>query len=129
VRNKQKRFCGPPIRNRKPPRRTTPARTRGAPPAPAQRFSLRLAQCLIANSHAASCGPRGARPRPVGGGEPGAGAGAGPNSGVNTYAVCVFGSTVIVRAPFIVVTVATVVYLSGESSCTTVTLPSPPLGM
>jgi hypothetical protein len=29
--------------------------------------------------------------------------------------VWVFGSTLIVRAPFIVVTVATVVYLSGES--------------
>jgi hypothetical protein len=34
----------------------------------------------------------------------------------------------MVRAPRIVGTVATTVYLSGESSCTTVTLPSP-LGM
>src|SRR6185312_11492120 len=55
--------------------------------------------------------------------------GAGPNSGVKTYAVCVFGFTVIVRAPRIVCTVATTEYLSGESSWITVTFPAEPLGM
>src|SRR5580700_1525532 len=76
-------------------------------------------------------GPCGPRPRPpvAGGVAPAGGAGAGPRSGWKRYTLCVAGSTAIVLAPANVATVATVVYLSGESWCTTVTLPSPPLGM
>src|ERR1700733_12386834 len=87
---------------------------------------------LITINHAATIGPCGPRPRPApaaGGGASAGGAGAGPRSGWNRYTLCVTGSTVIVFAPAKVATVATVVYLSGESWCTTVTLPSPPLGM
>src|SRR5438445_6012551 len=70
------------------------------------------------------------RPGPGGaGGAPGAGAGAGPYSGWNRYATCFTGSTLMVFAPRIVATVATTVYLSGASSCTTVTLLSRPAGM
>src|SRR5712672_535894 len=85
----------------------------------------------MAINHAATMGPCGPRPPlpAAGGGAPGAGAGAGPRSGWNRYALCVFGSTAIVFAPANVATVATTVYLSGESWCTTVTLPSPPFGM
>ena len=39
--------------------------------------------------------------------------------------MCFTSSTAIVFAPLNVATVATVVYLSGASSCTTVTDPSP----
>src|SRR5258706_6396409 len=81
----------------------------------------------------ATIGPCGPRPRPpgaaAGGGAPAGGAGAGPRSGWKRYALCVFGSTVIVFAPANVGTVAITVYLSGESWWTTVTLPSPPFGM
>src|SRR2546425_11149962 len=77
-------------------------------------------------NHPATMGPCGAR-APAGGGD--AGAGAGPRSGWKRYALCVAGSTVIVFAPANVGTVATTVYLSGESWWTTVTLPSPPFGM
>ena len=58
-----------------------------------------------------------------------AGAGAGPRSGWNRYTLCDCGSAAIVFAPANVSTVATTVYLSGESWWTTVTLPSPPFGM
>src|SRR5207237_10113324 len=92
-----------------------------------------LRYCLMTINHAAMIGPCGPRPRPpagaAGGAAPGAGEGAGPRSGWKRYALCVFGSTVIVFAPMNVGTVATTVYLSGESWWTTVTLPSPPLGM
>src|SRR5262249_11466586 len=64
-----------------------------------------------------------------GGGASGGGGGAGPRSGWKRYALCVAGSTQIVFAPANVGTVATTVYLSAESWCTTVTLPSPPFGM
>src|SRR5690349_1032997 len=84
------------------------------------------AQCLMAISHDAMIGPRGPR-RPGCGG--GAFAGGGPNSGVKTYATWVLALIVIVRAPCIVGTVARTAYLSGESSCTTVTLPPRPSGM
>src|SRR5947199_9943695 len=79
-------------------------------------------------NHAPMIGPRGPRPpRPgVGAGAP---AGGGPYSGVNTYATCRVSSTATVFAPTIVGTVATTVYLSGESSCTTVMFPSRPAGM
>src|SRR5216684_5817174 len=82
-------------------------------------------------NHDATIGPSGPRPCPpaAGGGAPAAAAGAGPRSGWNKYALCVFGSTQIVFAPANVATVATTVYLSGESWWTTVTLPSPPFGM
>ena len=50
-----------------------------------------------------------------GGGVPAGGAGAGPRSGWKRYALCVTGSTAIVFAPANVATVATTVYLSGES--------------
>src|SRR6476620_5803155 len=79
----------------------------------------------------ATTGPSGPRPRApaAGGGAPAAGGGAGPRSGWKRYTLCVVGSTVIVFAPANVGTVATTVYLSGESWWTTVTLPSPPFGM
>src|SRR5262245_32650099 len=81
-------------------------------------------------NHAATTGPCGPRPRPpAGGAAPGAGGGAGPRSGWKRYTLCVLGSTAIVFAPANVSTVATTVYLSGESWCATVTLPSPPFGM
>src|ERR1035437_614293 len=83
-------------------------------------------------NHAATIGPCGPRPRPpcpaAGGAETG-GAGAGPRSGWKRYTLCVTGSTAIVFAPANVATVATSVYLSGESWWTTVTLPSPPFGI
>src|SRR6059058_5767927 len=79
------------------------------------------AQWVIAKNQAATIG-RGGPPRPPrpagGGGVPGGGAGAGPYSGWKRYALCFTGSTAIVfalRAIFIVGTVATTVYLSGES--------------
>src|SRR5882672_7877322 len=78
-------------------------------------------------------GPWGPRPRPPppagGAGASAAGGGAGPRSGWKRYALWVAGSTVMVFAPGNVATVATTVYWSGESWCTTVTLPSPPFGM
>src|SRR5258708_35739208 len=84
-------------------------------------------------NHAARIGPCGPRTRPpgpgVGAGAPAGGAGAGPRSGWNRYALCVVASTAIVFAPGNVSTVATTVYLSGESWWATVTLPSPPFGM
>src|SRR5215831_10306667 len=70
--------------------------------------------CLMTINQAATIGPCGPRPRPpgpAGGAAPAAGAGAGPRSGWNRYALCVFGSTVIVFAPGNVSTVATTVYL------------------
>src|SRR6266576_1266490 len=89
--------------------------------------------CLMTINHAATIGPCGPRPRPPGpagcGGAPTGGGGAGPRSGWNRYALCVFESTAIVFAPANVVTVDTTVYLSAESWWTTVTLPSPPFGM
>src|SRR5258708_3955708 len=89
--------------------------------------------CLTTINHAATIGPCGPGPRPPGaadgGGARAGGAGAGPRSGWKRYALCVTGSTAIVFAPANVATVATTVYLSGESWCTTVTLPSPPFGM
>lgn len=87
--------------------------------------------CLITINHAATIGPCGPPPRPpvAGGVTPARGAGAGPRSGWKRYALCVTGSTAIVFAPANVSTVATVMYLSGESWWTTVTLPSPPFGM
>src|SRR5258708_5457945 len=90
--------------------------------------------CLMTINHEARMGPCGPRPGPPpaaggGGAAPGAGGGTGPRSGWKRYTLCVAGSTVIVFAPAKVGTVATVVYLSGESWCTTVTLPSPPFGM
>src|SRR6266852_5188188 len=67
--------------------------------------------CLMTINHSATIGPCGPRPRPPGaadgGGAPAAGAGAGPRSGWKRYALCVFGSTVIVFAPANVGTVAT----------------------
>src|SRR2546428_13059048 len=80
----------------------------------------------MAKNHAATTGPRGPRLPGAGGGEPG---GTGPYSGWNRYATCFTGSTLMVFAPRIVATVATTVYLSGASSCTTVTLLSRPAGM
>src|SRR5205823_13588343 len=78
-------------------------------------------------------GPWGPRPRPrrpgAGVGASGAGGGAGPRSGWKRYALWVTGSTAMVFAPANVGTVATTVYVSGESWWTTVTLPSPPFGM
>jgi hypothetical protein len=87
--------------------------------------------CLITINHATTIGPCGPRPRPpaAGGVAPAGGAGAGPRSGWKRYALCDAGSTAIVFAPANVSTVATTVYLSGESWWTTVTLPSPPFGM
>src|ERR1035438_6653186 len=89
--------------------------------------------CFITINHAATIGPGGPRPRPpgaaAGGGVPGTGAGAGPRSGWKRYTLCVLVSTQIVFAPANVATVSTTMYLSGESWCTTVTLPSPPFGM
>src|ERR1039458_7791324 len=88
---------------------------------------------FITINHAATIGPCGPRPRPpgaaAGGGVPGSGAGAGPRSGWKRYTLCVLVSTQIVFAPANVATVSTTVYLSGESWCTTVTLPSPPFGI
>src|SRR6188508_2874496 len=85
---------------------------------------------LMTTNQAAMIGPCGPRPRPAaGGGASGAGAGAGPRCGWKTYALCVTGSTAIVFAPGVVATVATTVYLSGESWWTTVTFPSAPFGM
>ena len=78
----------------------------------------RNSYCLITINHAATIGPCGPRPRPRpagGGGASAGGAGAGPRSGWNKYALCEVGSTAIVFAPANVSTVATVVYLSGES--------------
>src|ERR1700730_5921691 len=69
-------------------------------------------------NHAATIGPCGPRPRPppaAGGGAPAAGAGAGPRSGWKRYTLCVIGSTAIVSAPANVGTVATTLYVSGES--------------
>src|SRR6476659_8156066 len=83
-------------------------------------------------NHAAMIGPCGPRPRGVpgvGGGVSGAGGGAGPRSGWNKYTLWVFESTAMVFAPANVATVATTEYLSAESWWTTVTFPSPPLGM
>ena len=57
-----------------------------------------LRQCVIDMNHVPIIGPRGPR-RFAGGVAPGAGAGAGPYSGVNAYAMCVASSTVIVLAP------------------------------
>src|SRR6266581_167671 len=74
--------------------------------------------CLMTINHPAVIGPRGPRPRPpfsAAGGAPAGGAGAGPRSGWKRYALCVFGSTVIVFAPGNVSTVATTVYWSAES--------------
>src|SRR5712672_3535382 len=92
-----------------------------------------LRYLLTTINHAATIGPCGPRPRPprpaAGGGASAAGGGAGPRSGWKRYALCVFGSTAIVFAPANVSTDATVVYLSGESWWTTVTLPSPPFGI
>src|SRR5215831_10206216 len=86
--------------------------------------------CEILINQDATIGPCGPRPRwpAAGAGAFGSGAGAGPRSGWNRYALCVFGSTQIVFAPRNVSTVATTVYLSAESWCATVTLPSPPFG-
>src|SRR4051812_11823264 len=56
----------------------------------------------ITTNHDATMGPSGPRPRPrpaSGGGAFGAGGGAGPRSGWNKYALCVFGSTQMVFAP------------------------------
>src|SRR5712692_8444698 len=96
-------------------------------------FVNRHCYYLMTINHAATIGPCGPRPRPpgpaAGGGAPAGGAGAGPRSGWKRYALCVTGSTAIVFAPANVATVATTVYLSGESWRTTVTLPSPPFGM
>src|SRR5439155_16755110 len=91
----------------------------------------RAVYCLMTINHEATIGPCGPRPRPpaAGGVAPAAGAGAGPRSGWNRYALCDVGSTAIVFAPANVGTVATTVYVSGESWWTTVTLPSPPFGM
>src|ERR1700694_1179114 len=93
-----------------------------------QRRRTRNRFCLITINHAAMIGPCGPRPRPPVAGCAASG-GAGPRSGWKRYTLCVFGSTAIVFAPANVSTVATVVYLSGESWWTTVTLPSPPFGM
>src|SRR5436190_1079709 len=87
-----------------------------------------IPHCRITTNQPATMGPC-ARPRPVGGGAFGSGAGAGPRSGWNRYTLCVLGSTQIVLAPATVGTVATTVYLSAESWCATVTLPSCPFGM
>src|SRR2546425_7992556 len=88
-------------------------------------------QWLIAKNHAPMTGPRGGRAPGCGGGAPGAGAeaGAGPYSGWNRQATWFSGSTLMVLAPRMVATVATTLYLSGVSSCTTVTLLSRPAGM
>jgi hypothetical protein len=84
----------------------------------------------MTTNQAAMIGPCGPRPRPAGGGgASGTGAGAGPRWGWKTYALWVTGSTAIVFAPGVVATVATTLYLSGESWWTTVTVPSPPFGM
>src|ERR1700688_2344552 len=89
--------------------------------------------CVMTMNQEATIGPCGPRPRPPGaaggGGAPTGGAGTGPRSGWKRYALCVTGSTAIVFAPANVATVATTVYLSGESWWTTVALPSPPFGM
>ena len=79
--------------------------------------SNRNGYCWITMNHAATIGPCGPRPGPpaAGGAAPAGGAGAGPRSGWKRYALCVTGSTAIVFAPANVSTVATVVYLSGES--------------
>src|SRR6185295_8738092 len=87
------------------------------------------AYCLITINQLATIGPCGPLPLPFAGAAPGAGAGAGPRSGWKRYTLCVTGSAAMVFAPANVSTVATVVYLSGESWWTTVTLPSPPFGM
>ena len=57
------------------------------------------------------------------------GAGGGPKSALTVKMRCVFSSNSIVRAPRLVGTVATTVYLSGESSWTTLTVPSPPFAL
>jgi len=63
-------------------------------------------QCVIVKNAVPTTGPR--RGLPFGGaGSPGAGAGAGPYSGVKPYATWRFSSTAIVRTPGIVFTVAT----------------------
>src|SRR2546427_11968970 len=86
--------------------------------------------CVIAKNQAPMIGPLGP-PRPPEGGAaaPGAGAGGGPYSGWKRYATCLTGSTLMVFAPRIVGTVDTTVDLSGESWCTTATLPGLPQGM
>src|SRR5204862_5143537 len=61
------------------------------------------------------------RPRAVG-----RASGGGPNFAVGMYTACVFSSSVIVRAPRAVGTVSMTSYLSGFTSCTTVTVPSAP---
>ena len=87
--------------------------------------------CLITINHAATIGPCGPRPRPpfAGGARPRVAPEPDRAQAGRGTALCVFGSTAIVFAPANVSTVATVVYLSGESWWTTVTLPSPPFGM
>jgi membrane-associated phospholipid phosphatase len=67
-------------------------------------------------------GMSGGRRRPV---WPGAAAGTGPIFADTVYARCDFGSSAIVRAPGIVCTVCTTRYVSGDSWCTTVIVPSP----
>ena len=59
-------------------------------------------------------------------GRSGVGAGGGPNSAVTRKTRCVFGSSVIVRAPLCVATLSTTVNFCGESSWTTVSVASPP---
>ena len=58
-------------------------------------------------------------------GRSGVGAGAGPKSAETVYRRWVASSSSMVRAPCLVVTLATTVYLSGESSWITVSVPSP----
>src|SRR5690349_12301520 len=67
------------------------------------------------NRQAATIGPCGPRPLPPGAGAsvPGAGAGAGPRSGWNRYALWLAGSKAIVFAPANVGTVSITVYLSA----------------
>src|SRR6266581_5608714 len=55
----------------------------------------------------------------------GVAAGGGPNSEVTVYILWLPVSNVMVRAPRCVEIVSTTVYLSGESSCVTVIVPSP----
>ena len=64
----------------------------------------------------------------VGRGRPlsGVAAGAGAKSAVTKKTSCVLGSSAMVRACACVGTSSTTEYLSGESSCTTVSVPLPP---
>src|SRR5205814_7493265 len=59
-------------------------------------------------------------------GRSGVGAGGGPNCAVGTNTSPVFSSTAIVRAPRAVGTVSEMLYSLGETSCTTVIVPSAP---